>query len=406
MPEHSWFWKVVEPDQLPSPPDRMSYSTLREIEACPRRWSLGRSDYRGSMRLRGYPRRPRTGSLAGEVAHLTLQRVAEALHDAGCLSPEDPAVVSVLRNLGGLSEVLKSCAEDVIARLDGNPRATRRLVQIRIGLIRRLPELRQVVQGTLQRMFGATAPPEPTGGSGSSRDESTRSSLGFGFHAEVELAPSSLGWVGVADAIKIAPRACEIIDYKTGEADPGHADQLRIYALLWARDGVINPEARPATHLTIVYPGTALFLPAPSGSELDELEIELHRRADSARVALQNQPPKAEVSVVNCRFCDVKQLCGEYWTADGQASIRAGSAPSLRCIQVEILEPLGVRAWRVAVELDPLLRPGTLALLVSQDAKPWEHSERLRLLDVHVEEPTEDRLHVIHLGSGSEAYLV
>jgi hypothetical protein len=112
------------------------------------------------------------------------------------------------------------------------------------------------------------------------------------------------------------------------------------------------------------------------------------------------------VSAANCRFCDVKQLCGEYWTPEGQESISDDAALSPRCLQVEILEPLGVRAWRVAVDVDPLLEPGTLALLVAQEAMSWERGARVRLLDVHLEEPAEDRLHVIHLGPSAEAYLV
>lgn len=406
MPAHTWFWTVVEPDSWPSAPIRMSYSTLRGIEACPRRWGLGRSEYTGSMGMSGYPRRLRIGSLAGEVAHLTLRRAAEALHRAGCISPEDPSVVSALRDLGGLSAVLESCAEDVIGRLAANPRAAHRITQFQVDLVRRLPELRQVVQGTLQRMFGVTVSPASADQPSPLAEGAKRSALGLGFHAEVELAPAGLDWVGVADAIKVGPQTCEIIDYKTGEEDPGHSEQLRIYALLWARDGKINPEARLATDLTVAYPGTARIVPAPSGSELDELETELRRRADSARAALQHQPPAAEVSAANCRFCDVKQLCGEYWTPEGQESISDDAALSPRCLQVEILEPLGVRAWRVAVDVDPLLEPGTLALLVAQEAMSWERGARVRLLDVHLEEPAEDRLHVIHLGPSAEAYLV
>ena len=407
MPAHAMFWKVVEPDAWPSPPTRLSYSTLRGIEACPRRWALDRGDYTESLGVRGYPRRPRMGTLAGETAHHALQIVAEALHDAGCTSPEDPGVVGVLRALGGLSAVLNSCADDVIARFAANPRAAHRIPQIRVDLVRRLPELRRTVQGTLQRMFGVTAPPASAAGQMEpSAEESKRSALGPGFHAEVELAPAGLGWVGVADAIKIARHTCEIVDYKTGEEDPDHSEQVRIYAFLWALDGEINPERRLATDLTVVYPGTTRFVPAPSGPELDELEIELHRRADSARAALGYQPPRAEVSAANCRFCDVKHLCGEYWTREGQESVREGQAPSLQSLQVEILEPLSIRAWRVAVDLNPHLQGGTVALLLAQEAMSWQGGEQLRLVDAYLKESVEDHLHVIHLGSSSEAYLV
>jgi hypothetical protein len=255
-------------------------------------------------------------------------------------------------------------------------------------------------------MFGITSPPAIASQPSPPVERSNRLALGLGFHAEVTLAPPGLGWIGVADAIKIAPGTCEIIDYKTGEEDPGHFEQLRIYALLWARDSEVNPEGRTATDLTVVYPGSARFVPAPSGAELDELENVLRSRSNLARAAVQHQPPRAQVSAANCRFCDVKQLCGVYWTTEGQESARNGTAAPVRSLQVEILEQLGVRAWRVAVELDPLLESGTLALLVAQEAMTWERGARLRLLDVHLEEPAEDQLHIIHLGSSAEAYLL
>lgn len=399
------FWRVVRPDKWPDPPTRFSYSALKEIETCARRWALTRGDYSASLGRKGYPRKPREGTLAGEVAHLALQKIATALQTAGCMGPDDPAVVAALRGLGGLSAVLESCTGEVMGDAATNPRAAHRMEHLRSDLMRRLPELRHIVQGALQRIFGVTPSMVPIDrwekGSGQG---SKREALQPGFHAEVELAPHQLSWVGWADVIKLTAESCEIIDYKTGAKDPAHFEQLRIYALLWLRDEELNPEALPATNLTVVYPGTIYTVPPPSPSEIKDLESELKRRADAGRAALRGRPPRASVGADACRFCNVKHLCDDYWTPRGQQLVREASWPAVRSVQVEVLQPRGARSWLVVVHLDPYLAAGTRALLTAQEMLSLQEGHSIRLVDAWIQDRTEDGLPAIRLGSNSEIY--
>ncbi len=399
------FWRVVRPDKWPDPPTRFSYSALKEIETCPRRWALARGDYSASLGRKGYPRKPRKGTLAGEVAHLALQKIAMALQAAGCVGPDDPAVVAALRGLGGLSAVLESCAVEVMGAAASNPRVAHRMEHLRSDLIRRLPELRHVVQGALQRIFGVTPPIVPIHRwETRSAEGSKREALQPGFHAEVELAPRQLPWVGWADVIKLTAESCEIIDYKTGVEEPAHFEQLRIYALLWLRDEELNPERRPATNLTVVYPGTTYTVAPPSPSEIKDLEDELERRADTGRAALLGRPPRASVGADACRFCDVKHLCDDYWTPLGQQLVREASLPAVRSVQVEVLEPRGAHSWTVVVDLDPYLAAGTRALLTAQEMLSLKEGHSIRLVDAWIPDQTEDGLPAIRLGSNSEIY--
>jgi hypothetical protein len=75
---------------LPGRPDFWSYSSLKEIDACPRRYALSRSSYPQLWDGQGYPQVPATAALFGDVIHGALDRIVRALIAAGCASPQDP----------------------------------------------------------------------------------------------------------------------------------------------------------------------------------------------------------------------------------------------------------------------------------------------------------------------------
>jgi hypothetical protein len=225
-----------------------------------------------------------------------------------------------------------------------------------------------------------------------------------GFHTEVRLAPSQLPWEGHADVIKITSESCEIMDYKTGAADPDHLEQLRIYAYLWLHDEEVNPAAEPATSLTIVYPGAAYSVEPPSPAAMEELGKELEQRANRGQAALSQRPPAALVGTDACRFCDVKHLCEDYWSPYGQELIHEASVPTMRSVQVEVLQSRGPRSWMTVVNADPYLPAGTHALLTTQDPIDVRPGGQLRLIDVWISSPSEEGQYALRLVSGSEVY--
>jgi hypothetical protein len=269
-------------------------------------------------------------------------------------------------------------------------------------LAKRIPELRLVVQSALNRLLaGAETSPATD-----RRGPSVRIALGIGYHSEVELTPDSIPWVGYADAIRLTEDVCEIIDYKTGDPSPAHDDQVRLYALLWARDSVVNPTARLATRLVLVYPGTAREIDAPTGSELQALESEVRQRASAAESELRRSPPKANVTPDGCRYCDVKQLCQEYWTPSGQSHLAVLPEPWARSIQGIVTGNRGDSVTVMAVELDPYLVAGTEVVVTRLEGPPWVPGQRLRLVDVRVRDDQEAGGVVVSLGPQSEVFLV
>lgn len=338
--------------------------------------------------------------MSGRVAHLALERISQAIREAD--TPTSAGAAIQLRALGGISRVLAECASAEISRLDDNPRSRDRALVLESELDRRIPELRLVVQSALNRaLTGVAASPTPNryGVSG-------RGALGFGYHSEVEMTPNGMAWVGYADAIRLTEDACEIIDYKTGEPSPSHDDQVRLYALLWARDSVVNPTSRLATRLVLVYPGAVREVDAPTLADLEVLEHEMRERAAAAEAELLRSPPRANVTPDGCRFCDVKQLCQDYWTSVGQSHLHVLPEPWARSVQGVVTAHRGDSVTVIAVEFDPYLAPGTEAVVTRLQSKARAPGQRLRLLDVRVVDDPDAGGVVLSLGPQSEVFLV
>ena len=377
------FWQVTGPSSWAEPPNRMSFSSLVDIETCPRRWSLGRADYE---HLTGsYPPRPWVGTLSGLVVHNVLEEVSREVSEADHATQGSGSVVQVLKGLGGIPTLIRTHLLRMLADLESNPRAQPLLGRLEIELTRRLPRMRATIQAALQEVMShrpdVEAPrPKPT--------KRGRGALSLGVHTEVALEVEHLSWMGVADAIVLSDTECEIIDYKSGGRDQKHHDQLSIYALLWARDSVVNPSGRTATGLTVVYPDGREALAAPDESSLDDLELTLTARTGAALKALGLLPPPANVSDANCRFCDVKQLCGDYWSPAGQAALSVGGASDWRSIQLRVVDAMGGATWLAAVERDVQLAVATEVVVVGGPQTSLQVGASYRLIDARVSDVT------------------
>jgi hypothetical protein len=369
------FWRVRAPSQWPVPPKLLSVSALRVIESCPRRWALERARYRGIGW--GYPDKPGVSALAGRAAHAALDRIVSEIGQRESRSASD--VVAVLRALGGITAVVEAAIARIVSDIADNPRVAHQALGVEQALQRQTPSLRQIVQLALSRASASGVLLRPTERPPGSRH---RGSLAPGFHTEVKLVADELGWVGFADAIVLSEGSCEILDYKTGRAAPGYMEQLRIYALLWARDSVVNPSGRFATRLGLIYPGGVEDVPVPSVGELAELESEILARSSAARVAVGQPEPLANVGPA-CKYCAVRHLCAPYWTVDGQRLIREPREPAIRSMQVLVAGRRADGVFDARVAFDPYLASGT-PLVVAMDRPVPDPGTSLRLLDVRV----------------------
>ena len=380
----------------PGLPRSWSYSSLHEAASCPRQWMLGRSTYSELWDEWGYPHRPSLPAMLGDVVHGALEVVLRALHDAGCTSIVDPLVVTVLRGLGGYTQLVEQGVARELDRLSHNPRASSRLDALRVALGQRVPEMRQRVQAMVARtrFYDAT----PFEGLPSTGPASGSSALGPGFHPEVELRAPELKLAGRVDLITLSEDGCAITDYKTGAVDESHADQLKLYALLWSRDQLHNPTSIPVCRLTISYPGNDVDLPSPSADALASLSDSTVERMGELEQALSERPPLALPETNLCRMCDVRHLCDEYWEARSTGEITDEG----EWIDFEgtVVGQNGVRSWTVTASDSS----SDLLLRSSSEIVPFTVGAPVRLLDLHREPAGESALPIAALTSNSEVF--
>ena len=329
----------------------------------------------------GYPDSPFQATLRGNVLHGALETVVKAIAAHDCDGHPGPCNVTVLKALGGYSAVLQSVLETVLAALEGNPRIAPRLGSIRRALTLELPELRRGLQATIARSeIVARGPGRMPSGE--------HRPLGVGSHAEVELRVPSMGWIGKADRITIDSDICRITDYKTGAPQESHEEQLRIYALLWARDGAVNPSRRIATELVASYPAHEELFPAPSRDELDLLEADLRARSAAALASIAARPPLARPETAYCSHCPVRQLCDSYWEHLRNSPLSGSGSPADRPTDVELTVSgrNGPRSWLGVVRSGFGLPPESGVVLRSHhDGDAYRVGATMRVLNVSVE---------------------
>ena len=392
----------------------MSYSTLLELEGCPRRWSLSAAEYPTVWEKRGYPRLPRQAALEGTIVHMSLQKIVCALMERRCPSLTDESAISALRELGGYTAVVSDTLKQALQRYEGNPRAAFVLAGIHQRIAARIPELRSRVQKLLTRirLVRYRAPSWDTdvhhlGGK-------SRSPLPSGSYSEVEIQAIDMGWRGAVDILNLSDTQCEIQDFKTGVPNQEHVFQIRTYALLWARDYNLNPTGRLADKLVLSYDASDIEVPAPDEEEIRYLEDNLRRRTDEALTILQANPPEARPSSQNCEYCPVRHLCEEYWHHHARQKSSNGSEISEFCdAQIFLTSQHGPSSWDGIVQSGPYLQIGEPILLRTTNLqfKP-KPGQRVRLLNVHIKKSEENfnagqqPKSVATMSANSEAFLL
>jgi len=429
----------------------MSYSVLRDIETCPRRWSLRRADYSGCWNGRGYPGAPAFGTIEGQLVHASLERIVKTAgavedardtkgdgHNASDLaSAHKPIhdVIESLRRLGGITPVLSAELATLVTTWKSNPRMRHRVREWEAELQRRLPTLRQRVQTMLSNATVSSTSRNQTTAVSKSADDgpgsgsTKRQPLGAGLFAEVSLNHLELGWYGKADLLGVdvplrlvestGETGCTITDFKTGVQKDDHALQLRIYALLWARDRAINPSGRRAKRLTIVYPASVIPVAPPEGeAALTDLESELRSRTNLAKLAIGKSPPEARPSCDACEWCDVKHMCDVFWSGALAGVTSLSTNQNHLCdAEVRVVSKRSPGSWlakitaspgvdrRVSVGATTLVRARAQDVHVSEILRP---GERARLVGAQLLPGEEESKHmtVLTLGRSSEAFAV
>jgi CRISPR/Cas system-associated exonuclease Cas4 (RecB family) len=389
---------------LPGPPDYWSYSSLKEIGECPRRYALERAGYPDLWGGRGYPSLPTAPALFGNVVHGALEVVVKAFTEAGIDSSLTLEATDVLRGLGGLTTVIEDVASEQLAPLDDNPRLDPdRRRRIARELRAQTPEARVQVQTYLSRtIFVPGAHASTTSVRVVIGRGSRRRPLGEGSRAEVALIADDLRLLGRIDLLTIDAKAVSIVDYKTGAESQDHRDQLRLYALLWEHDSVANPEHLPTASLTAAYRERDVSVEVPSVGELQALSDALAYEVEQADVELRSGAPSPIPSKSNCARCAVRHLCEVYWK-EVVPKLSDTGEEAWFAYEGTIGEQNGPRSWWA---IDPQTDQPELLVRTTTTTPPFTKGDRVRMLGLRRDIDPEVNSPLATLTATSEVFLV
>lgn len=374
---------ALPPRRWASCPEWMTFSFIGDAEQCPRRASLRRSEYKEIWSGYGYPPGFASSAARGTILHASFRRIANELAQEGCTGINDPRAFFVLKRIGGFSAVLSTEVKEWMRHCDANPRLKREQISIRQRLNRMIPEMRLALQKLLVRT-SLEEEGEGRAGGGPNAGE-----LKVGCYFEVELRHPTLHWKGIADLIAItASGTVTIVDFKTGAPKDVDSEQLKIYALLWARDRTRNPSGRVVDQLTLQYPDRTLSVSPPSPKELVEYENNLQQKSSWVCDQFRAKPPIANVTIDNCRFCDVRHLCSDYWKA---GALHPGNLQNMPAVDCELLltEKAGFSTWNAMVLHATVAEfPKKLVVHFSDSslAEAVRIGDRLRVLQTPIED--------------------
>lgn len=381
-------WCVVRPVTWPTSPTEMSVTLLHEIEDCPLKWALEHADYPGIWDKHGYPTRIHLSSLLGIVSHSCIERIIRELVKAGCPSINSDGAVAVMRSLGGYTEIIRSCMDRVIISFQENPRAEHAVSSLRSSLQSYASDIRNKVRLLLGRLHLNNEKGTTNGPSTGASHVKQQAILVPAIYPEVELYARELHWRGRADLLRLHESSYELIDFKTGGYSEKHEFQMRVYALLWLKDSILNPTSRPINKLTLSYLREDVQVPVPSPDSLALFETEILERTQNCIKALSISPPRPKPDIEKCVFCGVRHLCEEYWQIKVGDSSTSRSKDRLIDVEITLIKQHGPLSWNVIVNAGFNFNVDMPALLrlpanhfLAHLAKPLD---RLRVLDVGV----------------------
>ena len=299
-------YELCAPTKWAEPPRMFSYSSLRSIRSCPRRWLLLNSVWGDSPK---FPQRYAPSAVEGRIVHEALDRLARALGRAGSPPIGSPAFARVVDGCGFWEffvEQVSAWNEQITLqrRLSSASLIRAQPMDLANRAIRLLREQYQPDDTTQSSGVPAASWPPP-------EDRSISSLLSLlaanGTLSERELRHPSLPVVGILDLIRSTDDGVLVVDFKTGTARPEHREQVELYALLWWR----NTGEMPA-RIAVQYLNGRLEW-SVTREKLESYEATLDTAVADASRSLCSPPGEARPSG-DCSSCIVRARCDEGWT--------------------------------------------------------------------------------------------
>ena len=229
--------------------------------------------------------------------------------------------------------------------------------------------------------------------------------LGQGTHFEVELRDKQIMWKGRADIITLSAAGCSISDLKTGSPSDHHQEQMLVYSVLWDGDQELNESQVPISDLRLCYSSGSIFVSVPPKADMSEIRAKLNKRTIQIKEEIESEIVPARPSIDNCRYCQVKLLCDDYWISSAR-----DESEHFRDVELVLQSARGGSMWEAKL-ISVSGRPTEEVILRrSQSDLPFwndfREQMRIRLTDVFMTPRAADELPLVSLTTFSEALIL
>lgn len=301
------FFRLTGPSAWPAPPSRFSFSSLREIEGCPRRWQYLHATWEGTV---GIPRRANERAIVGTIAHGINERLFRELARRGLPAVGTPGYLEGLKEVA-VHATVRTLIAEAEAEYRDHPRDAG--FRLRASVRDVANDALRLFQGQYSRVARGSGSTQASsrvvgGGVGDGGADLVGLLRRRGVLAEVSVRHPRLPLVGQIDLVAEGAEGTTIVDFKTGVVKPEYRDQLRLYAMLWWRQTGDAPTRMEIAHVQ-----------GREGWIVSEQELARTEEAAAARIAqavttLEGGPAEARTGE-ECRHCPARAFCEDYWVS-------------------------------------------------------------------------------------------
>lgn len=308
---HERFYFLARPTEWAAPPKMYSFSSLKQIDECPRRWQLQYSKYEGLDR---YPSRPNPAAVEGRIIHSLLEKLFRALACYGMPLIGSETFQKCISEID-INLAISRSIRDYEERIALNPRGHG--FQLRSSIQQLRNKVVQIFRDQYDKIRKNTPPSIIRSSYNTLKKQSCNDVTGNDFAVilnknkiltELTLEHMELPFSGIIDFIWLDDEGMKISDFKSGAYKHDHKDQVLMYALLLKSNLQCLPK-----EAFIVYPDRSERV------EIDENIVEnvffdLKNKIITAKRELKSVPAKTSLNE-NCQYCPVRQLCDQYWVS-------------------------------------------------------------------------------------------
>jgi hypothetical protein len=212
-------------------------------------------------------------------------------------------------------------------------------------------------------------------------------------------------WKGRADIITLSGVGCSISDLKTGSPSDHHQEQMIVYSVLWDGDQELNANQVPISNLQLCYSGGSISVNVPAKADMNKIRANLHERTARIKEEIECDNVPARPSIDNCRYCQVKLLCDDYWTSSAR-----DESDEFRDVELVLQSVRGDSIWAAKlISISGRASEEVIFKRSQTDLPFWKdlrEQMRIRLTDVVVTPRAATELPLVSLTTFSEALIL